>query len=150
MYGTVAGAAAMVPSVGPITSTSTPKDSDVTGWLEEGSSIINTRLSSAGYQTPADAEAAIYPMLRGLAQLYAAATILQARSVDNLSGGEEDRSEQMYKRFRLALDALLKGEYGDLSGSGLIAIGGQVVTERSARIRTVMSNKVDGYSEAAP
>jgi hypothetical protein len=149
MYGTVAGAAAMVPSVGPITATSTPNDATVQAWLEEGSAIINTRLNAAGYVMPADPLAAITPMLRGLAQLYAAATILQARSVDNLSGGEEDRSEQMYKRFRTALDALVKGDYGDMSGSGLVPIGGQV-TERAARIRTVGTSKVDGYSEAAP
>jgi hypothetical protein len=101
-------------------------------------------MSDGGYIVPVDnPTAAIIPLLDGLANLYAAATILQARGVDTLTGGSEDRSVEMYDRFFKSLKELLDR---DLSRLG---VGSVSTTDPSwRRLRTFQTVKVDGYSQA--
>lgn len=139
MYGTAAGVEARVPALGEFGVSSTPTEAQVESWLTEASALIDGALASAGYATEVGSGAAIYPLLSGLANLYAAATALEARGIDTVSGAEGARSDEMFARFWAQLKALGAGN--------LEAMGATVTTTtRRRRLRTTQLRRIDGYS----
>lgn len=141
MYGSLGGVTAIVPAVGVFSISSIPTDAQVTAWLTEASVQVDSALASAGYSTPVDVTAAITPALQAMTQLYAAANVLQARGLDSVSGGTENRSDDMFKRFYAQLKML--------SGDNLELLGVTVQASpspRRRRIRTIQTRRIDGYS----
>lgn len=140
MYGDLDGVMALVPSVGEIGATTTPNDTQVESWLAEATVLENGALASAGYSTTVAVGADILPWLDAMANLYAAANVLQARGLDTLSGGDENRSEQMFRRFYAQLK-LFAG--GNLEALGVTIA---VTAPRNRRFRTKQTRRIDGYS----
>lgn len=140
MYGELDGVSALVPAVGFFDESTTPTDDQVTAWLTEATAFINGALASAGYSTTVAADAAILPVLTGLAQLYAAANVKQARGLDSTNGENENQSEGMFKRFYAGLKML--------SGGNLEAMGATLLSTapRNRRMRTRQIRRIDGYS----
>lgn len=139
-YGSTAGVDALLPGVG-LGVSSTPNTTDVTGWLEQGYSIINRKLSAAGYTIPVSSSAAVYDELTALNNLYASAQVLRARGLDAVTGSEESRSERWLREFRESIDALAE--------SDLTAVGVTMVTttgQRRRGVRTVQIRRIDGFS----
>lgn len=142
-YGDVAGANALVPTWNGATN---PAAAQVTAWLQEANAKINRAIGSAGYVAPiTDEDAAIYPELTGLENLYAAAYILRSTSIDTASGESEERSEVWLADFY--------GQLKDLVASDLSLIGEtplpSTTTSRRRRIRTLQMRRIDGYSAYA-
>jgi hypothetical protein len=140
MYGSTAGVEARVPALGAFGATSAPTATQVESWLTEASALIDGALASAGYATGVGTGAAIYPLLSGLANLYAAATALEARGIDTVSGAETTRSDEMFARFWAQLKALGAGD--------LKALGATTATVTRRRLRTTQLRRIDGYSGA--
>lgn len=141
MYGSLEGVSALVPSVGVFDAITTPSDAQVSVWLQEASTLIDSTLATVGYNTTVASTAAIAPVLSAMAQLYAAATVLQARGLDSVTGENENKSEKMFKRFY--------GQLHLLSDSHLEELGVTVkITSRARRrrLRTVQTRRIDGYS----
>jgi hypothetical protein len=146
-YGTVAGVEAILPVLGTLSGSTTPTSTEVGGWLTEGSAVIDRHVTGAGFAVPVAASATLYSELSSLANLYAAAQSMQARSIDNLTGAGEDRASIWLDRFYAQLK--------DIAASDLSLLGATVIpTPTTAgsgrrRIRTLQLRRVDGYSAAA-
>lgn len=140
-YGSVEGAAALVPSW----LNTNPDPAQVPPWLAEAYAKINRAIGSAGYVTPIVVEAALYPELTGLENLYAAAYILRSQSMDTTTGEGEERSEVWLSDFYSQLKDLATS---DLSLVGATPLPSNTPTRRR-RIRTLQTRKVDGYSAYA-
>jgi len=144
MYGSIDGIMALAPAVGTIDNDSTPNTGQVEEWLAEGAALIHGALAGAGYAVPAARTAAVYPLLRALNNLYAAAYTLRARGLDVVQGREETRSEIYLKDFFDRLK-ILAGQ--DLTGMGLtLRTSPSVATRRG--VRSMQLRRVDGYSAA--
>ena len=143
-YGSTAGVSALLPVIGTLGATSTPTSTQVSTWLTEASAIIDRHVTGAGFAVPVASSATIYSELGALANLYAAAQAVMARSVDNLSGESEDRATMWLERFYAQLK--------EIAGSDLSMLGATVLpTPATAgsgrrRIRTLQMRRVDGYS----
>jgi len=142
MYGDLDGVSALLPSIGEYSSTSTPTEAQVYTWLDEASALINGALAGAGYSITVAGDALILPVLSGMTQLYAAANVLQARGLDSTSGGDENKSELMFRRFYAQLK-LFGGGNLDLLGVTVLA---SVASANSRRMRTRQTRRIDGYS----
>jgi hypothetical protein len=95
--------------------TTKPNATDVTGWISNGCSIIDTQLSAWGYDVPAGAGTVAYGWFRELNALYAAAQAELSRTVATLSIGERTRGQVFDKMF---WDGLARLESLDLTGVG--------------------------------
>ena len=141
-YGSVAGVQALVPEVGTLTAATTPTSDQVTVWLGEAYAKINRALANAGYVTPVSANAALYPELTGLENLYAAAYVLRARGIDTASGEAETPSIVWLREFTAGLQTLAL--------SNLALVGATAITpsatHKRRRIGTVQMRRIDGYS----
>lgn len=143
-YGSIDGIMALAPAVGTIDNDSTPNTGQVEEWLSEGAALIHGALAGAGYAVPAARTAAVYPSLRALNNLYAAAYTLRARGLDVVQGREETRSEIYLKDFFDRLK-ILAGQ--DLTALGLILRTTPSVATRRG-VRSMQLRRVDGYSAA--
>lgn len=145
-YGSTAGVSALLPVIGTLSGTSTPTSSQVSTWLVEASAIIDRHVTGAGFSAPVAASATLYSELGALANLYAAAQSVMARSIDNLSGEPEDRATMWLERFYAQLK--------DIAGSDLSMLGATVLPAPATagsgrrRVRTLQMRRVDGYSAA--
>lgn len=145
-YGSTGGVSALLPAVGTLGASSTPTSTQVSTWLTEASAIIDRHVTGAGFAVPVTSGATLYSELGALANLYAAAQAVMARSVDNLSGEPEDRATMWLERFYAQLK--------DIAGSDLSMLGATVLPTPSTpgsgrrRIRTLQMKRVDGYSAA--
>lgn len=144
MYGSIDGIMALAPAVGTIDNDSTPNTGQVEEWLSEGAALIHGALAGAGYAVPATRTAAVYPSLRALENLYAAAYTLRARGLDVVQGREESRSEIYLKDF---FDRLKLLTSQDLTALGLILRTTPTVATRRG-VRSMQLRRVDGYSAA--
>jgi len=140
-YGDADGVSGLVPTWDGSTN---PTLEQVQAWEEEAYAEINLALANAGYSQPVDDSAAIYPRLRGLENLYAAAYLLRALAIDTASGEGEERSEVWLADFYARL--------GVLTASNLALLGVTVAVTTTAntgrrRIRTLQMRRVDGYSD---
>jgi hypothetical protein len=144
MYGSIDGIMALAPAVGTIDNDSTPNTGQVEEWLAEGAALIHGALAGAGYAVPAARTAAVYPSLRALENLYAAAYTLRARGLDVVQGREETRSEIYLKDFFDRLKILASQ---DLTALGLILRTTPTVATRRG-VRSMQLRRVDGYSAA--
>lgn len=142
MYGSIDGIMAIAPAVGTIDNDSTPNTAQVEEWLTEGATLINSALSAAGYTVPALRTAAVYPSLRALNNLYAAAYTLRSRGLDVVQGREESRSEIYLKDFHSRLKLLASS---DLTAMGLTLRTTPTVAKRRG-VRSMQLRRVDGYS----
>lgn len=140
MIGTLAGVEALVPTVGTLGDDSTPTGAQVETWLNEASVLVNGALVGAGYSTVVAGDAAIYPALQAMTQLYAGAYVLRARGLDTLSGGDEAKSEQWMRDFYKRLAWLSSGNLEELGVTVL------TTTPRRRRLRTTQIRRIDGYS----
>ena len=146
-YGTVAGVEAMLPVLGTLSGATTPTSTEVSGWLTDASAIIDRHVTGAGFAVPVASGATLYSELSSLANLYAAAQAVQARSIDSLTGDGEARSQTWLDRFYAQLK--------DIAGSDLSLLGATVIATPTAagsgrrRLRTLQIRRVDGYSAAA-
>ena len=138
-YGTVAGASAMIPTVGTLGAASIPTSAQVITWLQAASAEIDRALAQAGYTTPVSAGATAYPMFSDLANLWAAARALQALGMDNTSGLTETRSQAMMAEFWERLKAI---SGLDLSGLGLV-VSTTGTAQAVKRIRSIQISRVD-------
>ena len=138
-YGTVAGASAMIPTVGTLGAASIPTSAQVITWLQAASAEIDRALAQAGYTTPVSAGATAYPMFSDLANLWAAARALQALGMDNTSGLTETRSHAMMAEFWERLKAI---SGLDLSGLGLV-VSTTGTAQAVKRIRSIQISRVD-------
>ena len=138
-YGTVAGASAMIPTVGPLGGASIPTSAQVIAWLQAASAEINRAIAQAGYIAPVSDSATAYPMFADLANLWAAARALQALGMDNTSGLTETRSQAMMTEFwgRLKIVSGL-----DLSGLGLV-VSTPGTAQAVKRLRSIQISRVD-------
>ena len=138
-YGTVAGASAMIPTVGALSGSSIPTSAQVVTWLQAASAEIDRALAQAGYTPPVSASATAYPMFSDLANLWAAARALQALGMDNTSGLTETRSQAMMTEFwgRLKIVSGL-----DLSGWGLV-VSTTGTAQAVKRLRSIQISRVD-------
>lgn len=141
-YGSIDGIMALAPAVGTIDNDSTPNTGQVEEWLSEGAALIHGALAGAGYAVPAARTAAVYPSLRALNNLYAAAYTLRARGLDVVQGREETRSEIYLKDFFDRLK-ILAGQ--DLTALGMILRTTPTVATRRG-VRSMQLRRVDGYS----
>lgn len=141
MYGSLDGVTAIAPAVGAISDDTTPTGAQVDEWLNEGSSLIDGALSGAGYVVPVVRTAAIYPVFRALANLYATAYTLRARGLDMVQGREESRSETYLNDFFSRLKTLA-GQ--DLTGQGVPLKPSGTASRRG--VRSVQLRRVDGFS----
>ena len=139
-YGTAAGVAARIPSVG-LTVLSTPDTGQVDTFLLQGAAQIDRKLAGAGYATPVLATALLYPELVALNELYAAAQSLRARSLDSISGTGEMRSDVWMREFAAQLNDLVRS---DLTGAGVTQA--TVTGVRLQRVRGTQLRRIDGYS----
>ena len=145
-YGSTAGVSALLPVIGALGATSTPTSVQVSTWLTEASAIIDRHVTGAGFAVPVASSATIYSELGALANLYAAAQAVMARSVDNLSGESEDRATMWLERFYAQLK--------EIAGADLSMLGATVLPAPATagsgrrRIRTLQMRRVDGYSAA--
>ena len=142
MYGSIDGIMALAPAVGTIDNDSTPDTGQVEEWLGEGAALIHGALAGAGYAVPAARTAAVYPSLRALENLYAAAYTLRARGLDVVQGREESRSEIYLKDF---FDRLKLLTSQDLTALGLILRTTPTTATRRG-VRSMQLRRVDGYS----
>ena len=142
MYGSIDGIMAIAPAVGTIDNDSTPNTAQVEEWLTEGATLINSALSAAGYTVPALRTAAVYPSLRALNNLYAAAYTLRSRGLDVVQGREESRSEIYLKDFHSRLKLLASSH---LTAMGLTLRTTPTVAKRRG-VRSMQLRRVDGYS----
>ena len=146
-YGATTGVQALLPVLGTLSGSTTPTSTQVSGWLAEASAIIDRHVTGAGFAVPVAATATLYSELGSLANLYAAAQSMMARSIDNLTGENEDRATVWLERFY--------AQCKDLAKSDLSMLGATVLpTPTTAgsgrrRIRTLQLRRVDGYSAAA-
>jgi hypothetical protein len=138
-YGTVAGASAMIPTVGALSGSSIPTSAQVITWLQAASAEIDLVLARAGYTTPVANTASAYPMFSDLANLWAAARSLQALGLDNTSGQTETRSQQMMAEFWERLKAI---SGLDLSGLGLV-VSTTGTAQAVRRLRSIQISRVD-------
>ena len=138
-YCTVAGASAMIPTVGPLGGASIPTSAQVIAWLQAASAEINRAIAQAGYFAPVSDSATAYPMFADLANLWAAARALQALGLDNTSGLTETRSQTMMAEFwgRLKVVSGL-----DLSGWGLV-VSTTGTAQAVKRLRSIQISRVD-------
>ena len=138
-YGTVAGASAMIPTVGILGAASIPTSAQVITWLQAASAEINRAIAQAGYIAPVSDSATAYPMFADLANLWAAARALQALGMDNTSGLTETRSQAMMTEFwgRLKIVSGL-----DLSGLGLV-VSTPGTAQAVKRLRSIQISRVD-------
>jgi len=145
-YGSTAGVSALLPVIGTLGASSTPTSTQVSTWLTEASAIIDRHVTGAGFAVPVASSATIYSELGALANLYAAAQAVMARSVDNLSGESEDRATMWLERFYAQLK--------EIAGADLSMLGATVLPAPATagsgrrRIRTLQMRRVDGYSAA--
>jgi hypothetical protein len=144
MYGSIDGIMALAPAVGTIDNDSTPNTGQVEEWLAEGAALIHGALAGAGYAVPAARTAGVYPSLRALNNLYAAAYTLRARGLDVVQGREETRSEIYLKDFFDRLKILASQ---DLTALGLILRTTPSLATRRG-VRSMQLRRVDGYSAA--
>ena len=145
-YGSTTGVSALLPVIGTLSGSSTPTSSQVTTWLTEASAIIDRHVTGAGFTAPVSASATLYSELGALANLYAAAQAVMARSVDNLSGESEDRATMWLERFYAQLKEIASSDLS-LLGATAIANPSSAGSGRR-RIRTLQMRRVDGYSAA--
>lgn len=138
-YGTVAGASAMIPTIGALSGSSIPTSAQIITWLQAASAEIDRAIAQAGYIAPVSDSAAAYPMFADLANLWAAARALQALGLDNTSGLTETRSQVMMAEFwgRLKVISGL-----DLSGWGLVVSTTGTATAVK-RLRSIQISRVD-------
>lgn len=141
-YGSIDGIMALAPAVGTIDNDSTPSTAQVEEWLAEGAALIHGALAGAGYAIPANRTAAVYPSLRALNNLYAAAYTLRARGLDVVQGQEESRSEIYLKDFFGRLKLMVTQ---DLTALGLILRTTPTTATRRG-VRSMQLRRVDGYS----
>jgi hypothetical protein len=141
MYGSLEGVLALAPALGAIGDETTPTNSEVDTWLNEGSALIDAALSGAGYVVPVARTAAAYPIFRGLGVLYATAYALRARGLDVVQGNQESRSELYLKDFRQRLDMLVAG---DLTSQGVPLRTSPQTVRRG--VRSFQLRRADGYS----
>lgn len=146
MYGSLPGVQALLPALGNLSPTSSPSDSQVTGWLSEATAVINRTLSSAGWTIPVGAGAAILPELDGLANLYAAAKGIMARGLDSASGDNESRSGDWLNRFDKQLKDLAAS---NLSLFGMVLAPSPTEPTPAYRraLRSVQMRRVDGWTD---
>jgi hypothetical protein len=142
-YGSVAGVEQIAVQAAPINDDTNPTSTTVETWLAEGKSIIDQRLSSAGYTVPVTVEAAVYPSITALNNLYGAAYVLRAKGLTAVEGQREAVSETYLKDFYRRLDMLLEAD--------LTVVGIPLLTTPSTnarrRIRSTQMRRVDGYSD---
>lgn len=141
-YGSIDGIMALAPAVGTIDNDSTPSTPQVEEWLAEGQALIHGALAGAGYAIPASRTAAVYPSLRALNNLYAAAYTLRARGLDVVQGQEESRSEIYLKDFFGRLKLMVTQ---DLTALGLVLRTTPTTATRRG-VRSMQLRRVDGYS----
>lgn len=145
-YGTTAGVQALLPVLGTLSGSTVPTSTQVSEWLTQASAILDRHVTGAGYTVPVTAAATLYSELGSLANLYAAAQAVMARSVDNLTGENEDRATVWLERFY--------AQCKELAASDLSMLGATVIATPSTagsgrrRIRTLQMRRVDGYSAA--
>ena len=143
-YGTTAGVQGLLPVLGTLSGSTTPTSTQVSTWLTEASAILDRHVAGAGYTVPVSASATLTYELNNLANLFAAAQSIMARSVDNLTGESEDRATVWLERFY--------AQCKELAASDLSLLGATVApTPATAgagrrRFRTTQLRRVDGYS----
>ena len=116
---------------------SSPTDTHVNNWLDQGYSTINTVLNSLGYMTPAASSATIYYRLVNLNTLYAAAFAELSRINVTLAPGERTRGQVFMQMFE---DGLSELSNMDLSTVGISAdtamgtmyVGGISIADKEA------------------
>jgi hypothetical protein len=138
-YGSTDGVSALLPAMGRLGTSSVPTTAQVTAWLNEGSSVIDRTLQGAGYTVPVLNTATCFAELTGLANLYGAAHAAMARSLDVVSGGDENRAQTWLTMFYERLTALAASTLADVPTTG----GG---TATGRRVRFTQLKRVDGYS----
>jgi len=144
MYGSVTGVEALNPVVGTLTNSTVPTVSQVTEWLEEGYSIINRTLSSKGYAIPVSTDADVYNELRALNNLYASVNLYTARSLDVITGTDEEKSTELFERFNTQLIALCESDLTDVG----VPLKPVDTSTRSRRgIRSLQLRRWDGYAK---
>lgn len=110
------------------TNSSCPTRQQVDGWLSSGCSIIEARLSGAGYTVPIAATAGAYAWISDLNALFAAARAEISRSNVTLGPGERTRGQVFQELFDDGLDSLLAIDLSSLgvdrASRGSMYVGG--------------------------
>lgn len=123
-----------------------PALTSVSAWLDSGAAVINSWLSSHGYDTPITTGVAMYDMLTDLNMLYAAARSEMSRINVTLAPGERTRGQVFDAMFWAQLNALAKADLSSLGATsttrGQIYVGGIGVTDKQ--------NNVDDTDRVTP
>jgi len=98
------------------TQTSRPTKTQVTRFLSAGYSLINARLSAAGYSAPITDGTDAYDFASDLEALYAAGRAEMVRQTARTAATERTRSQMFMDQFNNGLDMLMKM---DLSRAGV-------------------------------
>ena len=142
-YGSETGVEALVPAAGAIGVSSLPTTAQLADWIDEGAGRIDRILISAGYSAPVVTGTLLYPELRALNNLYAAAYLLRARGLDTIQGTEQNKTQQWLAEFDRTLN--------NLAHSNLVAMGATLLvltSIRRVRVRSLQTRRIDGYSAA--
>ena len=142
-YGSLTGAQALLPTLGTLGSGTTPSTTQVTGWLEEASAIIDRMLTTAGYLVPVASTAAAYPELDGLANIYAAARALQARAIETPNGELVTRWQTMLDEFYARLKSITETALPGATAAAATTGG------TARRIRGIQTVRVDRQVDTA-
>ena len=109
-YGTPTGVAGLVRNIlsGAVdfSNSSSPALNQVEEWLSSGCSIIEARLSSAGYATPAAESSGIWGWLADLNNLWGASKVEFSRTIATVGPGERTRGQIFEQQFWQGLDRL--------------------------------------------
>lgn len=96
------------------TESSCPTIQQVKGWLSTGCSIIEARLSGAGYSVPVGKSAGAYDWISDLNALFAAARAEMSRSNVTLGPGERTRGQVFEEMFWKGIDDLTEHDLTSL------------------------------------
>lgn len=142
-YGSLEGVTALNPTVGVLSNDSTPTDTQVLQWLAQGYSTINRALSDKGYAIPVVASAAVYDELSALNNTFVVSKLYTARSIDIISGTDEDKATVLREEFERELKDLCES---DLTRLGVSLAPVSTTTASRRPIKSSQLRKVDGYA----
>ncbi len=119
-YGSTSGVASLcrqlASGASDFTTSTSPTAAQVTVWLTGGCAIIETKLTSAGYDVPPAATTVVYGWLTDLNDLWAASKAEMSRTNITLGPGERTRGQVFEEQFWRGMKQLLDN---DLTYAGL-------------------------------
>ena len=120
--------------------TTDPTLQQIKTWLSAGCSIVETELSSAGYDIPVGAGTSAYDRISDLEAIYAAARAEMSRTNITVGPGERTRGQMLMEMFWMDLDKLVDS---DLTQAGVTKTGGGKIYTGGISVSTKQTYDTD-------